>query len=1011
MKCSWRSGIVGWVVLMWLVPRVSAGADAKIDPDGSHGIETRVPWTTSRVIGSDGPAAPYGIRRTFSSLSFTNPVEMVSAPGSDRLFVAELGGRIVSFPNDPAVDRADLFFDASRELKGAQQVFGLAFHPEFQRNRQVYLCYVVRSGLPDGSRVSRFTVTQSDPPRIDPASEVQLITWLSGGHNGGSLKFGPDGFLYISTGDTASPTPPDPLNTGQDTSDLLSSILRIDVDHADPGRAYRVPPDNPFVGVAGSRPEIWAYGFRNPWRMSFDRLTGELWVGDVGWELWELVFRVERGGNYGWSIVEGPQSINPNQPRGPTPILPPVQVHAHSEAASVTGGYVYRGSRLPELKGAYVYGDWVTGKIWALRSRDNRRESIRELVDSALQIICFGEDADGELYVVDYAGGIYELEPTPPTPDRPPFPRQLSETGLFEGAGIPAPGVVPFFVNAEMWSDHAKAERFVALPRKSVIQTNARDVWLYQSKNEWRYPTNAVLAKTLSLEMESGNVDTLRRVETQLLHYDGMDWRAYSYRWNQTGTDAVLVEPDGAEETFKIRDSNAPGGIREQPWRFHSRMECLRCHNPWVNYALGFTAPQLNRDVAYRNNRPVSGGISGNSAVEKEQAEPSAIDNQLRVFSHLGFFDQPHDARVRPRLVNPSDPRAEISERARSWLHVNCAHCHREGAGGAVVSHFDYDTSPAKMQAIGQVPSQGDFGLLGAHVITGGDPYSSTLFYRISTSGQGRMPRIGSRLIDEEGVQLMREWIAQMPSKSGEPVLQRAAWAGLRREDADRLTELLKSGSDEGRRTELMDQLLETSNGALALQSVTGKQGEAFVELAAGRARIHSNFQVRDLFERFLPPEQRVQKLGANVQPEIILGLRGDAARGRTLFFQEGTQCSRCHRIGGQGVELGPDLSTISKKLRPAQILEAILFPSRVIDPGFVAYQVETRDDLSYSGFVIRRTDREIVLKDASAREIRLPVDEVRSIQAQPVSVMPELLLQDLTAQDAADLLAFLSSQ
>src|SRR5262249_7831081 len=152
--------------------------------------------------------------------------------------------------------------------------------------------------LADGTRVSRFTVTKTDPPRIDPASEEIIITFLQGGHNGGDIHFGPDRMLYISTGDAASPDPPEPLNTGQDISDLLSSILRIDVDHreeGDPGagprRNYTVPRDNPFVGLKGARPEVWAYGFRNPWRMSFDRQTGELFVGDVGWELWEMVHR------------------------------------------------------------------------------------------------------------------------------------------------------------------------------------------------------------------------------------------------------------------------------------------------------------------------------------------------------------------------------------------------------------------------------------------------------------------------------------------------------------------------------------------------------------------------------------------------------------------------------------------------------------------------------------------------------------------------------------------------
>src|SRR5262249_9170728 len=162
--------------------------------------------------------------------------------------------------------------------------------------------------------------------------------------------------------DAAEPTPPDPLDTGQDISDLLSSILRIDVEHRDAGRSYRIPADNPFTNRTGARPEVWAYGLRNPWRMSFDWVTGDLWVDDVGWEQWESILRVERGGNYGWSIREGRQSVRPEARLGPSPILPPMMDHAHSEAASITGGYVYRGRALPDLVGSYVYGDYQSGR-------------------------------------------------------------------------------------------------------------------------------------------------------------------------------------------------------------------------------------------------------------------------------------------------------------------------------------------------------------------------------------------------------------------------------------------------------------------------------------------------------------------------------------------------------------------------------------------------------------------------------------------------------------------------
>ncbi len=372
--------------------------------DRPYGIERRIPWTGSRMSGSPDPPLPYVATRVFPKLKFKEPLDMASTATIDRLFVVEQSGKIFSFKSDPGAEQSDLVIDLKREIPGFNQVYGMAFHRGFATNRFVYLCYVLKDNLPDGSHVSRFTMTQTDPPQIDPASEKIIIRWLSGGHNGGCIKFGTDGFLYISTGDSASPDPPDPLNTGQDLSDLLSSVLRIDVDHADNERPYRVPPDNPFVSTPGARPEVWAYGFRNPWRMGFDEQTGALWVGDVGWELWEMVYRVERGGNYGWSIVEGPQAVKSNGKPGPTPISPPIVYHPHSEAASITGGCVYHGKRLRDLGGAYLYGDWVTGKIWGLRHDGRQVTWHRELANSTMQVVCFGEDNSGELYVVDYRG-------------------------------------------------------------------------------------------------------------------------------------------------------------------------------------------------------------------------------------------------------------------------------------------------------------------------------------------------------------------------------------------------------------------------------------------------------------------------------------------------------------------------------------------------------------------------------------------------------------------------------
>src|SRR5439155_17210871 len=277
-------------------------------------------------------------------------------------------------------------------------------HPQFAKNGLVYVTYVIdnEKELPAGTRVSRFHVLPGDSPRCDPKSEQIIIEWPCGGHNGGCLKFGPDGYLYIATGDSSGIA--DQYQTGQDLSTLAGKILRIDVDHpsGDRGRSsasrpYSVPKDNPFVGVPGARPEIWAYGLRQPWKITFDRATGDLWTGNVGQDLWEQMYRIERGGNYGWSVLEGSHPFRPERERGPTPILMPVVEHDHANFRSITGGIVYHGKRLKGLAGAYVYGDYDTGRVWTFRY-DREKKAVtdhRELVKSNLRLVGFAEDAAG----------------------------------------------------------------------------------------------------------------------------------------------------------------------------------------------------------------------------------------------------------------------------------------------------------------------------------------------------------------------------------------------------------------------------------------------------------------------------------------------------------------------------------------------------------------------------------------------------------------------------------------
>lgn len=333
------------------------------------------------------------------------PMAMTHAgDGSNRFFAGTQRGGIYVFPNDPKAKEAKLFLDLRSKVadwkKGNEEGFlGLAFHPDYKSNGYFYVYYTSAQETRT-SIVSRFTVSSTDPNKADMASEhvVVKIPQPFSNHNGGSIAFGPDGKLYIGLGDGGGRN--DPLRNGQNLSTWMGSILRIDVDNPQDGKNYGIPADNPFVGREAAKPEIFAYGFRNIWRLSFDRKTGDLWAADVGQDFWEEINIVKAGGNYGWSVREASFPFNNKSLKTTDEVVGPVWEYDHQEGKSITGGFVYRGSRLPKLLGHYIYADYISGKIWALEydSTSGKVISNKQIASSGFPVLAFGEDEQGEVY-------------------------------------------------------------------------------------------------------------------------------------------------------------------------------------------------------------------------------------------------------------------------------------------------------------------------------------------------------------------------------------------------------------------------------------------------------------------------------------------------------------------------------------------------------------------------------------------------------------------------------------
>jgi len=769
-----------------------------------YGIKERVPLTTSRVVGSPDPPLPYRVTRALPELKLNFPIYAVRQPDSNRfILVAQETSygpaAVLRVKGDGSSAEIEKLFDVPQ----GGVAYAVCFHPKFAENGHLYLGWNgALDGSPKRTRITRYTMQTAEPYRLNLSSATEIIAWDSDGHNGGDMAFGADGMLYITSGDGTSDS--DVNLTGQDLTKLLAKVLRIDVDRPSEGRQYSVPADNPFVGRKGVCPETWAAGLRNPWRITSDRESGQIWVGNNGQDLWEQVYLIRKGDNYGWSTYEGGHLFYADRKLAYEPVTKPAADHPHSEARSLTGGIVYRGKKLPELVGHYIYGDYSTGKIWAIKHVNGATSPPKLIADTTLAITSFAADMEGEILITDHKredGGLYRLElndVTEASSAHHKFPRKLSESGLFASvAGHQVqPGVIPYSVNSPLWSDGAHKERFIAIPHKE-----GQDMRIdFSTPRGWNFPDETVLIKSFALETIEGDPKSRRWIETRFLTRQSGEWEGYSYIWNDEQTDATLVGAEGLDRELQVQVSKSaehPGGLRRQTWRYPSRTECMVCHSRAANFVLGLTQLQMNKDHDY-------GGV---------------VDNQLRVLEHLGmlkvnyhgeatgklretgenkaradgltdtkaieqfaaeFLDRyvasrdqrpakptsllTHSPEKYPRLPDPYDSSQPTEARSRSYLHANCSICHVEAGGGNSQIQLEFTKPLGETKLVDVPPMHHKFDLPDARLIAPGHPERSVLLHRIGHRGPGtgQMPQLATSVVDREAVKLFEAWIREL---------------------------------------------------------------------------------------------------------------------------------------------------------------------------------------------------------------------------------------------------------
>lgn len=706
----------------------------------------------------------YGVRPAFVGAETLPPATRLSkAPGdTHRLFVLGQEGRVFVITDSDGV-RMSTFLDLRDRVRADSEcgLLGMAFHPRWKENGWVYVFYSTDLQSTEGpllhQRVSRFRVAPTDPNRALPDSEQPLISQRDPGpdHNGGDLRFGPDGYLYISLGDGGGAF--DTFGHSQHVQkDFFSGILRIDVDRLETNLepnahpaihagTFRVPRDNPLVGLQSYfrqdlepglvRSEFYAVGLRNPFRMAFDPASGRLFSTDVGQNRREEINLIQPGGNYGWILFEGtipwPFAVLDE------PYSAPLYEYEHEGGkVSITGGTWYHGTEYPDLRGSFVFAD-LGGPIGSMVLDEAGRPSVRWIAEHpGITDVEVGPGGDGLFFSTISGGSPMRL--TLEIREGPPIPARLSQTGLFSDLKTlrPNPGIEPYEVTVPFWSDGALKKRWFSLPQLD------HQIGFHATK-PWGFPAGSLWIKHFEMPSESPGSPPLR-IETRVLVCSGSGnqvWGA-SYRWNQDQADAELVPDSGMDETLRVSQG---GKIVPQRWRFPSRSECTRCHNESAGGILGFVTAQLNRDVH-------PGGSEGRPKMNQIQwlIDEGYIANPPRSVGHLAA------------LAGAFDDSWSLDYRVHSYLAVNCAYCHH--AGGSLRTQWS-GALEVPLNESGLVGSlalnnlQDIYAINPTFLVAPGDLQASSVYRRISDDAPYHMPPLATFVPDTSGIDLVKRWI------------------------------------------------------------------------------------------------------------------------------------------------------------------------------------------------------------------------------------------------------------